>query len=74
MITVGQGMKRYWSQVRGPATIPAHTTATIELRAPSGHFSVPLQKGAYLRLRAFTATPQTLSTRDLRPSQLGVRG
>jgi hypothetical protein len=74
MITTSQGMRRYWTQVRGPATIPAHTTATVELRAPSGHFSVPLQAGTPLRLRAFTATPQTLSTRDLRPSDLGVEG
>lgn len=73
MLTNGQGMSRYWSLVRGPATIPAHATATVELRAPSGRFPLPARKSAHLRLRAFTANPQTLSTRDLRPAELGLR-
>ncbi|EST34362.1 hypothetical protein M878_10220 [Streptomyces roseochromogenus subsp. oscitans DS 12.976] len=70
MITTGQGMNRYWSQVHGPATIPAHTTATVELRAPSGKFTVPANKGTRMRLRAFTAAPQTLSTRDVKRAEL----
>lgn len=74
MITTGQGMNRYWTQVRGPATIPAHTTATVELRAPSGRFTVPVKKSTRLRLRAFTATPQTLSTRDVKRAELDPEG
>ncbi|MGW1048457.1 hypothetical protein [Streptomyces sp. NPDC002521] len=74
MLTTGQGMNRYWTQVHGPATIPAHTTATIELRAPSGKFDVPTQKGTHIRLRAFTATPQTLSTRDVNRAELDGKG
>ncbi|OLZ61146.1 hypothetical protein AV521_44345 [Streptomyces sp. IMTB 2501] len=74
MITTGQGMDRYWSQVHGPATIPAHTTAAVELRAPSGKFTVPTQQGTRMRLRAFTATPQTLSTRDVKRAELDGKG
>ncbi|WP_418346651.1 hypothetical protein [Streptomyces fodineus] len=74
MITTGQGMSRYWTQVRGPATIPAHTTATVELRAPFGKFTVPAKHSTRLRLRAFTATPQTLSTRDVKRAELGPAG
>ncbi|MFE9494338.1 hypothetical protein [Streptomyces collinus] len=74
MLTTGQGMSRYWSLTRGPATIPGHTTATVELRAPSGRFPLPARPGAHIRLRAFTAGPQTLSTRDLDPAELGRRG
>ncbi|MFB0615536.1 hypothetical protein [Streptomyces sp. AGS-58] len=73
MLTTGQGMSRYWSLVRGPATIAAHSTATVELRAPSGTFTVSSKKTAGLRLRAFTADPQTLSTRDVRRAELGLR-
>ncbi|MEU1406441.1 hypothetical protein ABZ471_29455 [Streptomyces sp. NPDC005728] len=74
MLTTGQGMSRYWSLERGPATIPAHTTATVELRAPSGRFALPVKKSTRVRLRAFTATPQTLSTLDVRPAELGRQG
>ncbi|MFF7971146.1 hypothetical protein [Streptomyces sp. NPDC007905] len=74
MLTTGQGMSRYWSLERGPATIPAHTTATVELRAPSGRFPLPVKKSAHIRLRAFTASPQTLSTRDVSPAELGRKG
>ncbi|MEV6834677.1 hypothetical protein AB0N17_09200 [Streptomyces sp. NPDC051133] len=74
MLTTGQGMNRYWSLVRGPATIPAHGTATVELRAPSGRYPLPSKTYAHLRLRAFTATPQTLSTRDVRREELGLKG
>ncbi|MFJ9815404.1 hypothetical protein ACIRU3_09045 [Streptomyces sp. NPDC101151] len=74
MLTTGQGMSRFWSLRRGPATIPAHTTATVELRAPSGRFPLPVKKSARLRLRAFTATPQTLSTQDVRPAEPPGKG
>ncbi|WP_030338857.1 hypothetical protein [Streptomyces sp. NRRL S-1022] len=73
MLTTSQGASRYWSLARGPATLAAHTTATVELRAPSGGFAVPAKKDARLRLRAFTGSPQTLSTRDLSRAELGVR-
>ncbi len=64
-LTTGQGMSRYWSQVSGPATLPAHSTETIELRPPNGAFTLP-HKNIRIRVRAFTATPQTLSSSDLR--------
>ncbi|MGI5438271.1 hypothetical protein ACQEV4_12885 [Streptomyces shenzhenensis] len=64
-LTTGQGMSRYWSLVRGPATIPAHGTATLELRPPKGRFTVP-GPHVRIRLRAFTATPQTLSSQNVR--------
>ncbi|MGW1588578.1 hypothetical protein [Streptomyces sp. NPDC002386] len=71
MLTTSHGMSRYWSLTRGPATIAAHSTASVELRAPSGRFTLPAAAGSKLRLRAFTGDPQTLSTRDLRPADLG---
>lgn len=64
-LTTGQGMSKYWSQVGGPATLPAHSTATIELRPPDGTFVLPHKK-VRIRLRAFTATPQTLSSSDIK--------
>ncbi|MGW0994108.1 hypothetical protein ACWD5V_12465 [Streptomyces sp. NPDC002523] len=74
MLTTGQGSGRYWTLARGPVTIPAHGTATVELWAPSGRFVLPDKKSSPLRLRAFTATPQTLSTRDVRRAELGLKG
>ncbi|MEU6770370.1 hypothetical protein [Streptomyces sp. NPDC046759] len=73
MLTSGQGMSRYWSLARGPATIPAHGTATVVLRAPKGGFPLPTKKSAHIRLRAFTATPQTLSTKDVSRGELGIK-
>ncbi|GGJ23144.1 hypothetical protein GCM10010121_037620 [Streptomyces brasiliensis] len=64
-LTTGQGMNKYWSLARGPATIPAHTTASLELRPPSGMFAIP-KPTVRIRLRAFTAAPQTLSSQDVR--------
>ncbi|MEU6574137.1 hypothetical protein [Streptomyces sp. NPDC046805] len=64
-LTTGQGMNKYWSLVRGPATIPAHGTAQLELRPPDGRFNLPAS-GVRIRLRAFTASPQTLSSQDVR--------
>ncbi|MGW3951190.1 hypothetical protein ACWEKM_09665 [Streptomyces sp. NPDC004752] len=72
-LTTGQGMSRYWSQVRGPATIPAHSTATLELRPPGGRFPLP-RPSVRIRLRAFTATPQTLSSQDVRLRGTGGAG
>jgi hypothetical protein len=65
MLTTGQGMSRFWSQVGGPATLPAHSTVSIELRPPGGKFTLPHKK-VRIRVRAFTATPQTLSSSDVR--------
>nr|WSY51098.1 hypothetical protein OG999_13885 [Streptomyces sp. NBC_00886] len=64
-LTTGQGMSRFWSQVSGPATLPAHSTASIRLRPPGGTFTLPHKK-VRIRVRAFTATPQTLSSSDIR--------
>lgn len=64
-LTTGQGMNKYWSVVRGPATIPAHGTASVELRPPKGRFPLP-RPSVRIRLRAFTASPQTLSSQDIR--------
>ncbi|WP_369273937.1 hypothetical protein AB5J55_32035 [Streptomyces sp. R11] len=63
-------MNQYWTAVRGPATLPAHATARYELRPPAGRFALPRRPGVRIRLRAFTAVPQTLSSADvrLRPS------
>ncbi|MET9972321.1 hypothetical protein ABZZ80_42170, partial [Streptomyces sp. NPDC006356] len=68
-LTTGQGMNQYWTVVRGPAAVPAHATARYELRPPTGRFVLP-RPGVRIRLRAFTAVPQTLSSADvrLRPS------
>ncbi|WP_436845996.1 hypothetical protein [Streptomyces chartreusis] len=63
-LTMGQGMDPYWQVVRGPRTLPAHATARYELRPPSGRFTLP-RPGARIRLRAFTASPQTLSSADV---------
>ncbi|MFG2129757.1 hypothetical protein ACGFNV_18415 [Streptomyces sp. NPDC048751] len=64
-LTTGQGMDPYWSIAAGPATLPAHTTARYELRPPSGRFGLP-RPDTRIRLRAFTADPQTLSSTDVR--------
>ncbi|MEU7719512.1 hypothetical protein AB0B29_16200 [Streptomyces tibetensis] len=64
MLTTGQGMGAYWQVVRGPRTLPAHGTAPYELRPPAGRFPLP-RPGARIRLRAFTASPQTLSSADV---------
>ncbi|MEU8588381.1 hypothetical protein AB0C59_15495 [Streptomyces sp. NPDC048664] len=64
-VTTGQGMSRYWKTVGGPASLAAHTTATYRIQAPDGRFALP-RKGVRIRLRAFTATPMTLSSQDIR--------
>lgn len=65
-LTTGQGMDPYWSVVRGPATLPAHATATYELRPPTGKYGLPRRPDVRIRLRAFTASPQTLSSSYIR--------
>ncbi|WP_308406570.1 hypothetical protein [Streptomyces sp. AC555_RSS877] len=65
-LTTGQGMDPYWPVVRGPAALPAHMTATYELRPPDGTYAVPRQPGVRIRLRAFTPSPQTLSSAYVR--------
>ncbi|MFD5473893.1 hypothetical protein [Streptomyces sp. NPDC127105] len=64
MLTTSQGSGRFWSLAKGPATIPGHSTARLELRPPGGRYTVP-RRGVRIRLRAFTATPQTLSSQDI---------
>ncbi|MDN0197463.1 hypothetical protein [Streptomyces sp. S.PNR 29] len=63
-LTAGQGMDPYWAITRGPATLPAHTTARYDLVPPAGRYRVP-RPGTRIRLRAFTASPQTLSSTDV---------
>ncbi|MEU6143921.1 hypothetical protein ABZ848_26670 [Streptomyces sp. NPDC047081] len=62
MLTSNQGSSKYWSLVRGPATIPAHSTVRIEIRPAHGRIALPTKPSTRLRLRAFTAAPQTLSS------------
>ncbi|WKX13270.2 hypothetical protein [Streptomyces sp. NL15-2K] len=64
-LTRGQGMDAYWSVVRGPAALPAHATATYEIRPFTGTFTLP-RRGVRVRLRAFTPSPQTLSSTYIR--------
>ncbi|MEV8387914.1 hypothetical protein AB0P44_44615, partial [Streptomyces chartreusis] len=64
-LTTGQGMSQYWTVVRGPVVLPARASARYELRPPAGRFALP-RPGARVRLRAFTAVPQTLSSADVR--------
>ena len=66
MLTTNQGSSKYWSLVRGPATVPAHSTVRMEIRPAAGRFTLPTKPSARVRLRAFTATPQTLSSTDVR--------
>ncbi|MHB9858431.1 hypothetical protein [Streptomyces sp. YIM S03343] len=68
MVTTGQGMSRFWDLTEGPATLPAHSSANVVLRPVSGHWDLP-RNGVRVRLRAFTATPQTLSSTDVRLPQ-----
>ncbi|MEU6220948.1 hypothetical protein ABZ845_26100 [Streptomyces sp. NPDC047022] len=63
-VTTGQGMSRYWTVVGGPPSVAGHTTATYRIEAPGGRFVLP-RKGIRMRLRAFTATPMTLSSQDI---------
>ncbi|MFD1658722.1 hypothetical protein ACFSL4_10985 [Streptomyces caeni] len=65
MVTTGQGMSRYWTVLRGPSSVPGHATATYRLRAPGGRLVLPA-KGTRVRLRAFSASPMTLSSQDIR--------
>lgn len=73
-LTRGQGMYPYWSVLRGPATLPARATATYELRPPEGTYALP-HPGQRIRLRVFTASPQTLSSAyvTLPTARSGVR-
>ncbi|MEU6200515.1 hypothetical protein [Streptomyces sp. NPDC047061] len=68
-LTTGQGMSMYWLRVRGPATIPGHGTASVELRPANGRFGIPAKPSTRIRLRAFTADPQTLSSEYVRISR-----
>ncbi|MFJ9540319.1 hypothetical protein ACIRPX_24040 [Streptomyces sp. NPDC101225] len=66
MVTRNQGSGRYWSLVRGPAAVPAHGTVRMEIRPAAGTYLLPARPGTRLRLRAFTAAPQTLSSTSIR--------
>ncbi|WTB37726.1 hypothetical protein OG569_06875 [Streptomyces sp. NBC_00827] len=63
-LTTGQGMGRYWFIASGPTTIPAHSSARYELLPPSGRFALP-RAGVRIRIRAFSASPMTLSSADV---------
>ncbi|MEU6095828.1 hypothetical protein [Streptomyces sp. NPDC047079] len=64
-VTTGQGMSRYWKVLDGPSSLAGHTTATYRIQAPGGRFVIP-KKGIRIRLRAFSASPMTLSSQDIR--------
>jgi len=64
-LTTGQGMNRYWSVATGPPTLAGRTSATYELQPPDGGFVLP-KPGVRIRLRAFSASPMTLSSTDVR--------
>lgn len=59
-------MTRWWTVVQGPATLPAHTSALYRIQPPERVFPVPERPGTRIRLRVFTASPDTLSSVDLR--------
>ncbi|MET7700070.1 hypothetical protein [Streptomyces sp. NPDC005485] len=67
-LTTGQGMNRFWTLVTGPATLEGHATARYRLRPPDGRFPLP-RPGVRIRVRAFTASPMTLSSADLRTAR-----
>ncbi|MFI9565003.1 hypothetical protein [Streptomyces rishiriensis] len=64
MLTTGQGTGLYWTITKGPRSLPAHATAVYELRPSEGEFRLP-RPNVRIRLRAFTATPRTLSSTDV---------
>ncbi|MFC4500238.1 MULTISPECIES: hypothetical protein [Streptomyces] len=66
-LTTGQGMDPYWRIVSGPGSLPSHATARYELRPWHGRFHIP-GPHTRIRLRAFTADPQTLSSTDVGPA------
>ncbi|GAA3875748.1 hypothetical protein GCM10023084_30920 [Streptomyces lacrimifluminis] len=65
-LTTGQGMSRWWKVVQGPAALPARASAVYRLRPPGPVFHVPRRPGTRIRLRVFTASPDTLSSMDVR--------
>ncbi|WP_327432408.1 hypothetical protein [Streptomyces sp. NBC_01236] len=70
-LTTGSGMSRYWSVAAGPATLPAHGSASYELRPPDGKFVLP-RAGVRIRVRAVSAAPMTLSSTDVDLSALSL--
>ncbi|MGW5098107.1 hypothetical protein ACWEQ1_28255 [Streptomyces nodosus] len=64
MVTTGQGMSRYWKVLAGPSSVAGHARATYLLQSPDGRLVLP-GKGARIRVRAFTASPMTLSSQDV---------
>jgi hypothetical protein len=65
MVTTGNGESLWWKVLQGPSSIGAHAAATYRIQAPGKGFTVP-GKGVRVRLRAFTESPLTLSSQDLR--------
>ncbi|MET7885363.1 hypothetical protein [Streptomyces avermitilis] len=63
-LTTSQGMNRYWSVKAGPASLPARGSARYELLPPDDRFKLP-KPGVRIRLRAFSASPETLSSTDV---------
>ncbi|MFI9644870.1 hypothetical protein ACIHAA_01030 [Streptomyces sp. NPDC052040] len=73
ILTTGQGVSRWWKVLEGPATIPGHTTASYRIQAPDGSFVLP-KPGVRIRLRAFSSSPMTLSSQDIRLDREPVPG
>ncbi|WUB77205.1 hypothetical protein OG734_10975 [Streptomyces sp. NBC_00576] len=65
-LTTGQGMTRWWTVAQGPATLPARASAVYRLQPPGPVFRVPRRPGTRIRLRVFTASPDTVSSMDIR--------
>ncbi|KPI23479.1 hypothetical protein OK074_7077 [Actinobacteria bacterium OK074] len=63
-LTSGQGMNKYWAVASGPVTLRARASATYELLPPDGKFVLP-KPTTRIRLRAFSAAPETLSSTDV---------
>ncbi|MDT3397226.1 hypothetical protein RKE29_11310 [Streptomyces sp. B1866] len=65
-IGVGQSTSRIWDVVSGPETLAPHQTARYVIAGPDGGGRhVPDSHRVRVRLRAFSAHPQTVSSADI---------
>jgi uncharacterized membrane protein len=64
-ISTGQGISLFWRVESGPATLAPHQTARYVISPGSGNYAIPKVHPLRIRLRAFTATPTTISSHDV---------